>query len=383
MKSLWSDSEAKKCKDDLDLRVYTSRLLGIDSSLVLHGGGNTSVKIDDALYVKGSGWDLATIEREGFSAVLLEALQEMAKLDKLSDSDMVKLQRESMLDKKAPNPSVEAILHAIIPFKFVDHTHADAIVTISNSKNGKEIIDRLYSDFLILPYIMPGFILAHEVYLKSKEIDWDKCGGIILHNHGIFTFANSAKESYERMIEAVSRAEEYLEKNAKIEFSEYLYDIEELTRLISHYKSHEVVCRVNRSKIAALFANQEDVKELSQSGILTPEHILRTKRFPLYLEDNNFKERIEEYIKEYESYFNRYKKDEIMLNPAPNWAVLKGFTTLAFGKSEKEAKIIEDINNHTMEAILRAKALGGYESIGERESFEMEYWELEQAKLKK
>lgn len=151
MKNLWTDEEAQKYKSDLELRVFTSNLLGRSDELVLHGGGNTSVKSkvsgEDILYVKGSGWDLVSIEKEGFAPVKLDTLIEMAKLDSLSDSDMVSQQKAAMIDKSAPNPSVEAILHAIIPFKFVDHTHADAVVTISNNTNGIENIKKFFQTF--------------------------------------------------------------------------------------------------------------------------------------------------------------------------------------------------------------------------------------------
>ncbi len=377
MKSLYNKRDTNNL-DDLDLRVYTSRLLGGDNSLVLHGGGNTSVKIDDILYVKGSGWDLATIKKEGFSPVKTIKLIELLDYERLSDSEMVRLQREALVDKNAPNPSVEAILHALIPYKFVDHTHADAMVTISNSNQGEEIISELYRDYLIVPYIMPGFLLAKTVYNMSETIDWEVIKGIILHNHGIFTFANSAKGSYENMINAVTIAEEYIKKSKK----KKVHNLEEIRILISEAKGYEVVMRVNESRVAKEFASKES-EDLYSRGVLTPEHIIRTKRVPIIFK-YNYKEELERYIDEYIEYFNRYSDGtEVMLNPAPNWAVLRDFGTLSFGRDEREAKIIEDINNHTMRAMIDAKRFGGYKSIGQEDSFFMEYWELEQNKLKR
>lgn len=367
--------ESAKGLDDLDMRVYTSRLLGVDQNLVLHGGGNTSVKIDDILYVKGSGWDLETIEREGFSPAKIESLISLLEYDRLSDSDMVKYQREALIDSDAPNPSVEAILHALIPYKFVDHTHADAVVTISNSINGERIIEEIYGDsYLIVPYIMPGFILAKEVYNLVKDIDWDRLDGIILHNHGIFTFDNDGERSYNKMIESVSKATEYL-KNLR------RYDLESLREIIKEAKGgDEVVLRVNSSDMARCFASHSD-KSIYKRGVLTPEHIIRTKRFPALI-DGDYQECINRYMKDYRDYFNRYATSEIILNPAPNWLILRDYGVVAIGKSEREAKIIEDIVMHTIEAILNGEALGGYRSINERDSFNMEYWELEQNKLK-
>ncbi len=387
MKNLWDDKEAKKCKNDLELRVYSSRLLGCDNTLVLHGGGNTSVKIDDTLYVKGSGWDLSTIEKEGFSPVKLQALLDMAKKDHLSDTEMVKLQREAMSNKNAPNPSVEAILHAIIPYKFVDHTHANAVVTISNSVNGKKIINELYKDFLIVDYIMPGFVLAKKIYeLTSNGFEWKKCKGIILHHHGIFTFGNSAKKSYDDMIKSVQIAKDYL-KNYKLNTPEQKitkeYDIDKLKKFIDKAKGYESVFKINQSNLALFYSNQPNLKEFASRGVLTPEHIIRTKRTPLVIEDDNFKESIESYIEDYKAYFKRYATNQTMLNPAPNYIILKGFGVISIGKTQKEADIINDIINATMDAVLKADKLGGYLSINEKESFEMEYWELEQNKLKR
>ena len=192
MKNLWTAEEASNYKSDLELRVFSSNLLGRSDELVLHGGGNTSVKSvvngEEILFVKGSGWDLVSIKEEGFSPVKMSTLLEMAALDELSDTDMVLGQKAAMTNKEAPNPSVEAILHALIPFKVVDHTHADAVVTISNSLYGEKYISELFPNFLIVPYIMPGFILAHEIFKMTRNFDWDRCEGIILHNHGIFYF---------------------------------------------------------------------------------------------------------------------------------------------------------------------------------------------------
>ncbi len=390
MKSLWDENIAKDLNSDLEFRVYTSNLLGQSDELVLHGGGNTSVKSkvegEDILYVKGSGWDLVSIKEEGFAPVKLDTLLEMSKLESLSDTDMVSGQKAAMIDKSAPNPSVEAILHAIIPFKYVDHTHADAVVTISNSKSGLENIEKLYPNFLIVPYVMPGFILAQKIYEMSKDIDWNKCEGIILHNHGIFTFDDDPKVSYEKMIAAVTLAEEFLDKNAPLSLEKFIprntIDTDELQAIISEKKGFEVVLKINQSPLALHYASQRDLKTFATRGVLTPEHIIRTKRVPVIIEDN-ITSTVETYIESYKEYFNTYSKDEICLNPSPNYAVVKNYGVISFGKNEKEANIIDDVISHTMRAVLRADMLGGYKSISLKDGFDMEYWELEQAKLKK
>ncbi|MEA3492073.1 MAG: class II aldolase/adducin family protein [Campylobacterota bacterium] len=384
MKNLFDDIRAKGL-DDLDMRVYTSRLLGSDQDLVLHGGGNTSVKIDDILYVKGSGWDLGSIEKEGFSPARMSDLLSLLKYEKLSDTDMVRYQKEALIDKNAPNPSVEAILHALIPYKFVDHTHADAIVTISNTVNGEQLIEEIYGEnYLIIPYVMPGFILAKVIDEMTQGVEWESLEGIILHNHGVFTFDNDAKESYDKMIATVAKAEEYLGENAPLSISESReetpYDIERLQELLSKSKGYDVVLRLNQSSLAQHFASQGD-EGLYQKGVLTPEHIIRTKRLPI-LFGGDYRADLASYMESYREYFDHYSRDEIMLNTTPNWAVIQGVGTLSIGKNEKEAMIIEDITSHTMRAILQGEELGGYQSISESDSFEMEYWELEQMKLK-
>ena len=397
MKSLWNDKEAKKFKTDLDLRVYTSRLLGQDSSLVLHGGGNTSVKstatnlfgeTEDILYVKGSGWDLATIEAEGFAPVKMDMLLKMAELKELDDTNMVKYQRMAMTNPSAPNPSVEAILHAVIPFKFVDHTHTDAVVTITNTKNGESRIKELYGKkVLIIPYIMPGFVLAKLIYDMTRDVNWDELEGMVLLNHGLFTFNDDAKKSYEKTIELVDKAEKYLKNqgaslNVKKSTSKIsALELAKIRKEISTLKGSATISILNDSNEAINFSLQ-NIDTISQQGPLTPDHVIRTKRLPVII-GKNYKSNLKKYVKNYKKYFRDNKTDETLLNPAPNFAILRDNGTLSFGKNTKEASIIKDINNHTFEAILKAQKLGGYKALSAKNIFDVEYWELEQAKLKK
>lgn len=391
MKNLWNDKKAQACQSDLELRVYTSNLLGQSDELVLHGGGNTSVKSsvdgEDVLFVKGSGWDLVSIKEEGFAPVKLSTLLDMAKLPTLSDSEMVRGQKAAMINPSAPNPSVEAILHALIPYKYVDHTHADAVVTISNSQNALSDIQKVFPNFLIVDYIMPGFLLAQKIYEMTKELDWSSIEGIILHNHGIFTFDDDARESYEKMIDAVTQAEVFLEQNAKLQvaqnFEHSECDMQRIVKVLSEAKGYDVSININQSPLANYYASQENLREFATRGVLTPEHIIRTKRVPLIMEDTDLERGVSEYMRTYEEYFKKYATDEQMLNAAPNYMVIKNLAVISFGKTPKEAAIVNDIVEHTMRAVLRADKLGGYKSISEKDSFAMEYWELEQAKLKK
>lgn len=407
MKSLWNDREVKKFKGDLlKLRVYTSRLLGQQPDLVLHGGGNTSVKMtvkdifgeaQDVLYIKASGWDLATIEAEGFAAVKLDVLKRMAQLKQLSDAEMVKQQRVAMIDPHAPNPSVEAILHAIIPFKFVDHTHADSVVTITNTPDGEKRIREVYGErVLIVPYVMPGFILAKKVYEMTKDFTWEKMEGIILMNHGVFTFHDDARTSYERMIKAVSKAEHYLKMAGSgrdgrpeqpVEYRwkppEDLLGLARIRQTVSKIKGSAMLAKSNQDDTSRRFSSLANVASLATRGPLTPDHVIRTKPRAAVLGKKPLRD-IQRFARDYKEYFQRHNDgSQISLDPAPRWALWPGHGLLSFGTTVKEVEMVSDIIQHTIRAIQQAQALGGWKPLANRDIFEIEYWELEQAKIKK
>lgn len=399
MKSLWNDKEAAQYRGDLELRVYTSRLLGRNPALVLHGGGNTSVKIKDKnllgehetlLYVKGSGWDLETIEAAGFSPVRLEHLLKLARLKLLSDPQMVNELRTHMTRASAPTPSVEAILHATLPYKYVDHTHADAVITITNTDGGLKRIKEIYGDsVVIIPYIMPGFDLARLCAERFTADAGPQTRGMVLMNHGIFSFGETAKESYERMIELVSRAEKYLDKRkawslpepkSKTATAPARTDIAALRREISVATGFPMILAVHNDPASLAFANRKDIGKISQQGPATPDHVIRTKRVPLVGRD------VPAYVESYKQYFAKHspkaKTPVTMLNPAPRVVLDKEFGVCAIGRSAKDAAIVFDIYQHTMEIIQRAELLGGWEALPAKDIFDVEYWDLEQAKLK-
>lgn len=398
MKSLWNDKEAKSlAQDPLALRVYTSRLLGRDTSLVMHGGGNTSVKTQvrdffgveqQVLYIKGSGWDLATIEAGGFAAVKIDTLLRMAAIKNLGDADMVRQQRAAMLNGNAPNPSVEAILHAIIPYAYVDHSHADAVVTITNTPDGRKRIEDIYGKrVLIVGYVMPGFILARKVYEMTLGLDWSKYDGIILLNHGLFTFADTAKESYENHIKLVTEAEQYINKQKKFSFPNVfrpqsnLLSLARLRQAVSRVQGGAVVALLKDDKRSLAFSRLAHIKTLATRGTLTPDHVIRTKPKPLVI-TKNIEADINEYSKAYKNYFDRHTDGNLKcLDLAPRWAVWPDHGVVAFGRSLGEAQIISDIVDHTMQAIQRAEGMGGWKVLNEKNLFDVEYWELEQAKL--
>ncbi len=401
MKNRWEQSRADElADDDLALRVYTSNLLGQEADLVLHGGGNTSVKGQvrdlfgepvDVLYVKGSGWDLSSIQAAGFPAVRLAHLLRLGTLEQLSDSDMMRELRLGLLDPGAPTPSVEAILHALIPHKFVDHSHADAVVTISNSPGGEEILKQLYGDeVLILPYIMPGFILARQVAAATRDVDWSAVKGIVLLHHGIFTFAEEGKTSYDNMIDLVSQAEDYLAENAGSCEAEAHYrltseDCLQLARLrkeAGELFGGAIVLRTDTTGPAAGFASLQNVDELAVRGPLTPDHTIHAKAFAAIFE-GDLLAGLERFKARYLDYFNANSAaDHQCLDCMPRYGVWKNKAMLYFAGNIKRLQIVADITAHTVAAIQHAEAFSEWQALPERDLFDVEYWELEQAKLK-
>jgi len=403
MKNLWDDRDASTwAGDPLQMRVYTSRLLGKETSLVLHGGGNTSVKTtavnifgeqEDVLYVKGSGWDLATIETAGFAAVRMNVLTFMATLESLADTDMVRHQRAAMMDPSAPNPSVEAILHAIIPLKYVDHSHADAVITITNSGDGEARIREIYGDrVLIVPYVMPGFLLARKVFQLTEQIDWNQYEGMVLMNHGLFTFGDDARSSYERTIKLVTEAEDYLESHGAFTgvasrqpaSPTALLELATLRKSVSQARGKAVLACLSTSSEACGFSSLPNAADISSRGPLTPDHVIRNKRIPLVVQPGNAGETVKAYTEDYHRYFKEHTDDKLScLQPAPAWAVWPGQGTVAFGRTMKEAGITADIVQHTLKAMQWAETLDEWKALPASDIFDVEYWELEQAKLGK
>jgi rhamnose utilization protein RhaD (predicted bifunctional aldolase and dehydrogenase)/NAD(P)-dependent dehydrogenase (short-subunit alcohol dehydrogenase family) len=397
MKSRWSDAEVARFTGPLGARVYTSRLLGAEKSLVLHGGGNTSVKLRekdlfgeerDLLLVKGSGWDLETIEAEGFVPLPLAYLQRLLSLPALSDAQMVNELNTHVLRAGAPSPSVETLLHALLPQRYVDHTHADAVLAVSNAPDGEKRIRDIYGERVaVIPYAMAGFKLAALVAREYPRQAGAKTIGAVLVSHGIVSFGAEARESYERMIELVSMAEEYLQKKkawhvpaARAESdSVKREEIASLRRAISEQAGFPIVVKVNDSQKFRAFAQRPDVAKLSQHGPATPDHLLYTKPIPMLGRD------AAAYARRYREYFERNAEAEgkTMLDPAPRMVLDPQLGFAAAGRDAREAAIIEELYDHTIDVILRAEALGGWRAVGERHLFDIEYWELEQAKLRK
>ena len=398
MKSLWSDAEAAQFTGPLALRMYTSRLLGRDKSLVLHGGGNTSVKLREkdvfgeeieVLHVKGSGSDLETIALGGFSPVALEPARRLASLAQLPDPQMVNELNTRVLRADAPFPSVETLLHAILPHQYVDHTHADAVLSISNAPDGEKRVREIYGKrVVVIPYVMAGFDLAAYCAREFPKQAGKETIGMVLLSHGIFSFGASARESYERMIELVSMAEEYLQKKKAWQFSlpvrsttaPVRLEIASLRRAISDQAGVPVVLKVNGNDKFMGFAQHPKVEKLSQQGPATPDHLLYTKPVPMLGRD------VAAFAASYKAYFERHapqaKELKTMLDAAPRMVLDPELGFAAAGRTAREAAIVEELYDHTIDVILRAEALGGWRAVSEKHLFDIEYWDLEQAKLR-
>ena len=400
MKNLWNSAEAAGFPGDLGQRVYTSRLIGRDPSLVLHGGGNTSVKVreknvfgdeEPILYVKGSGWDLAAIEAEGFSPCRMAHLLRLSGLEALSDTRMVAELRGCMTRPSAPTPSVEAILHAILPARFVDHTHADAIISVTNTPGGRDRVREIYGDtVVVVPYVMPGFKLARLcATLLPREMS-PRTVGVVLMGHGIFTFGDTAESSYARMIDCVGLAEEYLSRRkawniawpaAEAPARPLRAGLAAFRRELSAVMGAPAILSVRAGGRCASFARRPDAAALSQHGPATPDHVVRTKRVPMIGRD------LAAFRRDYEAYFQVCAAGAdprpVMLDPAPRVILDPEWGVVTAGRSARDASIAGEIYERTIDIIMRASALGGWQALPAKDIFDVEYWDLEQAKLRR
>ncbi|MGQ0676002.1 MAG: bifunctional aldolase/short-chain dehydrogenase [Rhodospirillales bacterium] len=429
MKNLWSDRDARAAvrhyakqgvNADLALRAYTTRLLGGEPGLVQHGGGNTSVKtvVKDragekvaVLCVKGSGWDMASIEPSGLPAVRLKPLQKLARLKTLGDEDMVEIQRGNLIDPAAPNPSVETLLHAFLRAKFVDHTPANAVLALVDRPDGEKLAREVYGRrAAVVPYIMPGFELAKackRIYERDRPRD-----GLVLLKHGIFSFGDTAKQAYDRMIALVTLAEKRLARGARkrpapaklprklanaTEIAPVLRGLAAMPLDKNEGRWARFILEHRASPRVLEFVNGSELARYSQAGVATPDHVIRTKPWPLLLPAPeagkleafaaSARDGLERYQNRYRAYFQRHNARasprKKPLDPAPRVMLVPGLGLWGLGASAKDARIAADIAETWISVVLDAEAAGRFESIAEAEIFAMEYWSLEQAKLGK
>ena len=418
--NLWSDLEAKQFQNDagedptareLALRVYSSRLIGQDPDLVMHGGGNTSVKLRgrdvmgreiDVLHVKGSGWDLETIEAAGLPAVRLDPLMELRALNALSDEAMVNVQRANLLNSTAPNPSVETLLHAWLPPRYIDHTHATAFLALANLPEVAEATAEIFGDRMALvPYIMPGFALAKaaaEVFEANPQAE-----GLLLVNHGHFTWGESAKASYDRLIAHTNVVEDWLAQRRPepLRPAAALPD-DARTALLPRLRASIAgilgddapmpVMDLRASEGVMGFLARPDLDALAMRGVATPDHVIRTKGHPLVLRKadqsaEGLRQALEGYATRYRAYFDRHNPRhggaKTMLAPVPGLVWAEGIGLIGLGATKAAARIAADIGEQTLRVMRDGEAAGGFHPIRESDLFDMEYWSLEQAKLGK
>jgi rhamnose utilization protein RhaD (predicted bifunctional aldolase and dehydrogenase)/NAD(P)-dependent dehydrogenase (short-subunit alcohol dehydrogenase family) len=425
MQSRFDAAEAERYRNqyarwgaDLADRVYTSRLLGRDPSLVLHGGGNTSVKsrspevdgqLVDVLWVKGSGWDLGSIEPKGFSQCRLAPLRAHCRLPSLSDEAMVAGLRSQMLDPNGPTPSVEALLHAHLPGKFVDHTHANAVLAIVDQPDAARRVAELWGErALFLPYVAPGFILAQRIL--ELGITESSPPLLVLEKHGIFSWGQSARESYERMIDAVSEAEVYLQAQARrprastgfagtgalaarVALAPVLRGALARrgggSRFMLDFRDSPTVLGFLASEASPLVASR---------GCITPDHSIRTKPFPAWLDlgsvdatlpvaelAQRVNAGLDRFAKQYESYFEAHRGRSATpltrLDLLPRVVAVPGIGIVGLGKTAAQAAIAADLYEHAVDVMTHAENIGEYQPVSHGDLFDVEYWSLEQAKL--
>lgn len=390
---------------DVAHRVYTSRLIGADPALVLHGGGNTSVKTQlsddlgasvEVLCVKGSGWDLATIEPEGLPALRLDALRALRALPALDDEAMVNAQRIRLLDASAPNPSIETLLHAFLPARFVDHSHADAVLALLDQDEAEALCAEVYGETLaIVPYVKPGFELA-KLAAEIAEAN-PRAEGLLLLRHGLFTYGETARESYERHIAAVDRAERFVASRRRPHAATRAPDVDfhaiaPALRGALCAGDRRYVLHLRTSEAIRAFVDRPDLGDIAQRGTATPDHVIRTKRLPLLLEPRpidraSIEAALARYRADYLAYFARESSrrggGHVGLDPDPRVVLVPGLGLVGVGEDRKAAASAADLYEHTISVIEDAETVGRYAPLDESQLFEMEYWSLEQAKLGK
>ena len=425
----WSEAGAREAVEHygalgigepLALRTYSARLLGADPELVLHGGGNTSVKTQvtgllgetiEVLCVKGSGWDLATIEPAGHPAVRLEPLRELRVLQRLSDEDMVAAQRRNLIDPAAPNPSVEALLHAFLPHTFVDHTHATALLALADQPDAEAVCREVYGERVVLvPYVMPGFALAkscadlYEQAARRAAETGIPLEGMVLLKHGLFSFGDSAEQSYGRMIELVRLAEQRLARGERrllpLASPPPVADAASLLpRLRGALGRAAASCGApshwlldwRQGPDARAISDDARLADWAGRGVATPDHVIRTKAHPLVLppdpDDAAIETALQAYIAAYNATFDRQNLrvggHKRRLDPLPRLLAVPGLGLIGLGANAEAAAITADIGEAWARTLLAAESIGRFQPVGEDDTFDMEYWSLEQAKLGK
>jgi rhamnulose-1-phosphate aldolase/alcohol dehydrogenase len=411
MRNRWSDRHTHDL-DELDKLVYMSRLIGEDPSLVLWGGGNTSMKLLEndfrdrevsAMWIKGSGSDMKSMVRRQFPRLRLDDILPLFERSGMSDEDMVAYLERCLMDPNTPRPSIETLLHAFLPFMSVAHSHADAVVALTNNRDATEVLQKVYGDSVAtVEYLRPGFQLSKLVGLAVQESP--RISGVVLVNHGLFTWGDSTKEAYDRHIDLVSQAEEYIKSGSKSVFGGWArnpLDAEERRRVASAIaptlrglvsRRQQMVLRFDDSPDVLEFLGSAEGRRLSGIGPATPDHLIHTKRRPLWLDVPDASDvpavlqelgpRMDDYAQEYASWYQEHTAGEHpMLDPYPRVILLPGVGMWTTGKDALAAQIVADIYHHTISVIASAQSVSDYTSLTPRDAYDAEYWPLELYKL--
>lgn len=431
MKSKWSDAELSgliteyggQFEEDRIVRTYSSRLIGSENELVLHGGGNTSVKTTitnvlgkrvEAVCVKASGADLSTIDPAGHTAMDLHYLRWLQELDELSDEAMVNELNTHRFDANAPTASIEALMHAFLSAKYVDHTHADSILALSNRPDGADIVkDALGERVIVLDYVKPGFALAKSVasaYYASPQAQ-----GMVLLKHGLVTWGNDARESYEKTISLVNQAEEYLAREekrplkargstsqdvAQKRYAAIAPMIRGLLAVPSGDADRPYRSFVLRSLIdeeALDFVDSDDAKDIALTPPLTADHLIRTKPLPLWIDNPRYedpgrlREQLSGAIADYGSWYEAYVDRHVdrmttglsRFDSRPRVIFMPGLGGICAGEDAAAAEIVRDITAQTIAVKSKIAGASEYEGLSEEHIFDMEYYSLQHAKLKR
>tara|TARA_B100000029_G_scaffold241503_1_gene238757 strand:+ start:6389 stop:8443 length:2055 start_codon:yes stop_codon:yes gene_type:complete len=411
MENLWDPTKVNGL-DELDKLVYMTNLIGADSSLVVWGGGNTSIKTIEkdfmgneapAMWIKGSGSDMKSMVRSQFPRLNHENIMPLFERDDMSDEDMVDYLERCLMDAHSPRPSIETLLHAFLPFMSVAHSHADAVVSLTNNDDSVSVLSDVYGDRIaVVDYYRPGFKLSKLVGLAVKNSP--HLDGVVLMNHGLFTWGNDTKEAYDKHISLVTKAEEYIAKGRPSVFgliSPRAIEDENRKTLASTLgpyirglvsEQQGTVLRYDSSAAVVEFMSSEKGQILSSIGPATPDHLIHTKRRPLWIDPVDIgnidaikaaiNEAMSQYVKEYTAWYQEHTLQEHpMLDPYPRVILMPGVGMWTTGKDAHAARIVADIYHHTINVIAGAQAVGEYSSLTAQDVYDAEYWPLELYKL--
>ncbi|MBM3342567.1 MAG: hypothetical protein FJY56_10730 [Betaproteobacteria bacterium] len=371
MQSLWNDIDAAHCDSPLALRAYASRLLGGDPTLVLHGGGNTSLKREAksgcVLYVKGTVSDLAQATEQTFTPLRLDSVLRVLEQPPLDNAGMMRALEDGLLHRPALKPSIETLMHAGLPFALVEHTHADSVLAALNVDNIQAVHAEVYGVRApLVPYQHSGHALARACLDTFRARGMANTIGLILAFHGVVAFGNDARTAYENMIELVTFAEEFLKARnawrlpeaAPVAAAPDTQTLDALHTEINAIAGTALVRHVIGDAPTIAYAQRPDLAQISQQGPATPQHAVYTKRVPLIGRD------VAGYAARYREYLDTHlgKTHSSLIDAAPRIALDPAFGLCAFGTTEREARIAAQMYQHDIAIITRASSHGRYRS---------------------